>query len=440
MDKLQVWRDLYWLIHSADLLSDNAGLPLATWPAPALQNADRWLAQERLSPEHLVPGFTDGYRRLGLYAEALLGMALQHNTAVELLASHTPLHIAAAPPDDAGHPDTPPARRTIGELDYVWRDRLTRQVWHWELAVKLYLFVPTLPVAAGAARFVGLQQRDTLARKTAKLRDHQLPLSSLPQVTHMLGVSVDQAAAVVKGWLFYPLQGKGWNDYAPVDSATSALLNPKHLRGWWLSYREFTERLAAEAHACREDDRSRTADGVWQRRWRVLSRMQWLSPHVATARDTLDTPALLEILRSWFDVDVFAEAGTPSGSARPRPGLLIVAMEPIAARSASAGRSFTDAASSASVEPAELWTSLDSQDSLEPIEPPESLKPLELAKTSEPTTLQRLAASAGPRNLAMPSLQYAEVHRGFVVADGWADILQADTDTRGAGGRKTTIA
>src|SRR5690606_22242252 len=105
-------------------------------------------------------------------------------------------------------------RQTVGELDYVWRDRDSGQVWHWELAVKCYLYLPQTEQAGVVAdRFVGLQQRDTLARKTGKLRDQQLRLSATPEVYRQLGMRIDDAAAYVKSWLFYPLHGNRWDDY-----------------------------------------------------------------------------------------------------------------------------------------------------------------------------------------------------------------------------------
>ncbi len=326
MDTLQVWRDLHWLIHSPNLLSANAGLPLAQWPDDMLRQLDDWLGQEYHKPEYLTPDVAEGYRRLGLYAEAVLGLALQHNPDVELLAAHAPVHTEAEP----DQPDS--TRRTLGELDFVFRDRHSGQVCHWEMAVKLYLFVPALPTAMGLARYVGLQQRDTLARKTAKLQE-QLHFSSLPQVTQKLDVAVDRAEAFVKGWLFYPLQGTGWNDYILDDHVSTDLLGAVHLKGWWMSHDEFVQRLAQL-----EDTTLR---------WRIVPRLQWLSPQVAEHQDTMDCAQLRETLRGWFEAEDSKYPGNPAESrdvptlvaplstrtraapGRPRSGLLIVALAPV---------------------------------------------------------------------------------------------------------------
>ncbi|WP_161495212.1 DUF1853 family protein [Advenella sp. S44] len=305
----QAWRDLHWLIHSPDLLSATAGLPLAAWPATSLPDIARWLTLEGEAPQVLAADFHTSYRRLGLYAEALLGTALQHVDGIQLLAQHTPIHLIVSRGTGA-------VRQTVGELDYVWRDRDSGQVWHWELAVKCYLYLPQTEQAGVVAdRFVGLQQRDTLARKTGKLRDQQLRLSATPEVYRQLGMRIDDAAAYVKGWLFYPLHGNRWDDYLlpetelSAEAAGTALLNPRHLRGWWLTHADFVKRLQTTAGV-----------GSPGLRWRILSRMQWLSHHEADIADTLDTAALLAQLQAWFSADA-----APTGQ---RPGLLIVALAP----------------------------------------------------------------------------------------------------------------
>lgn len=355
----QAWHDLHWLTHSPDLLAPAANLPLASWPATALREIDRWLQHQGNAPEPLSSDFGAHYRRLGLYAEALLRIALQQAGSIELLAHRTPIHITVSHALGA-------ARQTVGELDYIWRDRHNNQVWHWELAVKYYLYVPQASRTQDADRFVGLQQRDTLARKTTKLRDRQLPLSAMPQVAQQLGVLVDAAAAYVKGWLFYPLRGERWDDYVLAEPATRAMLNPLHPRGWWLTQADFAQRLTRETRA----------GGTGIVRWRILSRMQWLSPQQIDVADTLEATALLAQLEAWF-CSVAAATG-------PRPGLLIVALAPsgVAAPVSDTG------------------------------------VPVKAAAGPE-------FAAPGVGHLLQESFgrAYTEVHRGFVVANDWVDAV-----------------
>jgi len=347
----QVWRDLEWLIHSPDLLSADAGVPLAKWPDAVLKAIEQWLIQERDAPCVIHHAFSSPYRRLGLYAEALLGEALKH-APVQLLAQHAAVHLVNP------HKGSQSARQTVGELDYVWRDELSQQIWHWELAVKLYLYLPaTVTFSGGLDQFAGLQRRDTLARKTTRLRDHQLVLSSLPTVSAMLGAPVNEAAAYLKGWLFYPLSGPYWDDYALPDCATRRMLNPQHLKGWWLTETAFRERL----------NQSQPRHGAAAWRWRVVPRLQWLAPQQAIAADTLDNSALLALLLAWRTAR--------AAQTDPRPGLLIAAMAP----SDTEARHHERRGNSSAM--ADQWGPLTS--GAEPI--------------------------------------YNEIHRGFVVADDWPE-------------------
>ena len=351
----QAWHDLHWLVDSPDLLAPAAGLPLARWPACAQQEIQQWLAQEGAAPQTLTQDFHTRFRRLGLYAEALLHAALQHADSIELLAHHSPIHINTNRAQSA-------ARQTIGELDYIWRDRSNQQVWHWELAVKFYLYVPQAGGPLDADRYVGLQQRDTLARKSAKMRDQQLPLSAMPEVTQQLGLHVDHVAAYVKGWLFYPLQGRHWDDYVPAAAPAQAILNPRHLKGWWLKYADFVARLEQDTDPGRL-------------RWRVLSRMQWLSPQQASVSQTLDATALLTYLQSWFCPDTAAQES--------RPGLLIVALAPS-----------------------------------------DNTTPASASDALATDVAERASATAAPGARQVPPAPsgqaYTEIHRGFVVPDEWA--------------------
>lgn len=259
------------------------------------------MEQERHHPQILQDTLPASYRRLGLYAEALLARILQAQADIQLLAQHTAIHQQVPTARQNG-------RATLGELDFVWRDRQSGRVHHWELAVKLYLYLPGPDDGqAHLERFVGLQQRDTLALKAAKLSQRQLPLSRHPQAAQALGVAADTAAALFKGWLFYPLAGAGWQDYQEPATATRLRLNPAHAKGWWLTRSAFMRRLAA-------------GDPL---RWRIVPRLQWLSPQYAVHADTQDSADLAARLRAYFDADD-GQAGAGHG----RPGLLVTALAP----------------------------------------------------------------------------------------------------------------
>ncbi|MFA5704636.1 MAG: DUF1853 family protein [Advenella sp.] len=283
----QAWRDLYWLLHTQPLLApDFSSYPPARFPDHCLQQIMQWMQQEQLDPQALTPQTETRFRRLGLYAEHLLKLGLDHCPSILLLLHHHPIHLKPVAPEKG--------RKTLGEVDYIWQESKTGTIHHWELAVKLYLYLPQseasyLPTHEQANnelhRFVGTQLHDTLYRKTQRLFNHQLQLSSHVQITTRLGRQVDEWGVYLKGWLFYPLQGQDWSSYLYPEKSTLDCLNPAHNKGWWLRLPHFLPRLA------------RQSDNI---RWLVLPRLYWLSEAWATAAQTLDALQLRQRLEQHF--------------------------------------------------------------------------------------------------------------------------------------------
>lgn len=93
-------------------------------------------------------------QKLGhLYEDALRILLLQ-SSQLELLGDHVQVFDAD--------------QVTIGEMDYILRDRNSGELIHLELAVKFYLAVRE----KGDWRFPGPDPRDNWPRKLARLRDH----------------------------------------------------------------------------------------------------------------------------------------------------------------------------------------------------------------------------------------------------------------------------
>lgn len=321
--KNQVWRDLYWLLNSPSLVNHLAPYPVARFSNAQLAALHHWLEQEAREPRLLTDHFSAPFRRLGLYAESLLTLALQQLPQSELLLQHFALQEAL---------EHGKGKRTIGELDYVWRDKFSGLLHHWELTVKLYLYIPpdfpashpirllppqsarrkanerrsvieiatvpntglsnTEPNEAPPSslqcldRFVGTQRIDTLYRKLNHLQKHQLPLGQHPQVQAALQQRIDQSAYDIKGWLFYPLRSpspEDWSRYYLPEPNVSDLLNPQHLRGWWLLEDAFEQHLTHQESG--------------NKRWKILPRLEWLSPHSCLFKDSLSSAELREALQ-----------------------------------------------------------------------------------------------------------------------------------------------
>lgn len=230
--------------------NDPALPPLAAWPAHLVPVLERWLAASdgaaSLPPVPAIP------KRLGRYAELLLGGVLTHLPGIYALAANLPIRRMAGQGNGID---------TLGELDFVWRDQASGLVTHWELATKFYLLIPEPDPAAPITwmHFVGPNLADRFGDKLHHIATRQLPLSQTPEARAALGCSVDRAEAYLKGWLFYPLT---WS-VARQSGRLPARLAADHLHGWWGTLEQF-------AHAL--------PDSPGDLRWCLLPRALWLSP------------------------------------------------------------------------------------------------------------------------------------------------------------------
>ena len=234
----RVVRDLWWAVTSPGLVVENDCAVVAPFDPATLQSAFVALDGDP-QPLHLaVAGSLAGDRlRLGAYFEDLIHFFV---TQVE------------------GHRDTVSGvvirdkKRTVGELDLLFRDGVSCH--HWELAVKFFLQVPGLAPDPGDC-FVGPQTRDRLHMKIARVRDHQVPLSKHPAAARVLAPWQPlRSAALLRGRLFYPAS----SDWAAGAGGDAVAVN--HLRGWWCPVERCHEQLPeADSYA-------------------LLTRRDWLAP------------------------------------------------------------------------------------------------------------------------------------------------------------------
>jgi len=115
--------------------------------------------------------------RVGRYFEQLVHYWLVHVRGVEMLGAGLQIR---------------DGKRTIGELDFVYRDE-HGQIVHCEVSVKFFLH----HARAGTSHFPGPNALDNFERKAARLFDQQLELSRQHYP------SVQRRDAIVKGMAFY---------------------------------------------------------------------------------------------------------------------------------------------------------------------------------------------------------------------------------------------
>ncbi|MBN4666000.1 DUF1853 family protein [Pandoraea nosoerga] len=233
-------------------------------PDPIFHSRDLhdWLlacdADSRPLREFLARGES---HRLGRYAEQLLHYALLHSPRFELLAAGLQVR------------DARRGNMTLGECDFLLERRADRRLLHWELAVKLYLFVPpaaSAPLDERAVQFhwLGPNLADSFADKVARLLGHQLRLTTLDAARSALPAAGPWLPQVyLKGWLFHPLT-------QPVQLPQAA--SETHGRGWWATLDEWWAHAQSAAPAGASSP---------ARAWAMLPRARWLAPaRVAASR------------------------------------------------------------------------------------------------------------------------------------------------------------
>jgi hypothetical protein len=170
---------------------------------------------------------------------------LRFGPSFELIAAHLPLRIAQ-PQNN---------RTTAGEIDFLLKDRLGT-CWHWELAIKLFLFEPRpgSPRTALPSDFRGPDRKDSLELKLGKLFGKQLR----QPVPAGVGPGPWCAAALALGWMFYP-----WGRALPHAEA----LATDHLQGHWLS----------------EDELDSMPGGTYF----IVPRIRWMAPVLLESSDAV---------------------------------------------------------------------------------------------------------------------------------------------------------
>ncbi|MBW5798952.1 DUF1853 family protein [Halomonas elongata] len=280
-DFLERWqhpqvRDLAWLLLAPDLLA-------LAWPGRPTRSAlglgELATLRGYLDTLEAYPGDleaktgTPGATRLGHYHERLWQHLLETAPNTRLLAHNLPVVRE---------------RRTLGELDLLYRNNGERTPVHLEVAIKFYLGLPEGPgEARDQARWVGPGGLDSLAIKRAHLERHQLPMADMPEAQRAMSQRLGEAFGgrlhqrlAMPGVLFYPYRHR-------MPAPRQA--HPAHRHGQWLHWRDWP---AMEATLPR------------QTRGAFLGKPHWLAP---PRRDDLIP---LAALSAWLETH-FNSGGAP---------------------------------------------------------------------------------------------------------------------------------
>jgi hypothetical protein len=201
-----------------------------SWCEQAYLETLPWLKALDRDPaglQALLAGQKD--RRLGKYFETLWLYWFKHHPRYQVIENNLQIIIDG---------------ETLGEMDLIVFDKLTKKTIHWELAVKFYLGVTD---TRDIANWHGPNLNDRLQLKLQNLLNKQSVISQRSRVRQWLqqqGLVIDECAVTLKGRLYYPWQntadgqGNTETDRAGGDGAPD-MCTQNHLRGAWCPVHEF---------------------------------------------------------------------------------------------------------------------------------------------------------------------------------------------------------
>lgn len=244
-------RHMAWMCCAPQLIRGSSVFDLAAEvPEGVLDQLRGWDAE----PESGPPLLTEpAHPRLGFYFERLYQCLLVDVMGWELLAKNLQVKNT---------------QRTLGELDFLFRNPHSGDVEHHEIAVKFYLGFPS--PETGEPLWYGPNAKDRLDLKTRRLREHQSQLTHRPEALaalKRLGIEQPLATRIyMPGYLYYPFA----EEYpAPLNVPEA------HLRGYWM--------YLADALKVTRDH------------WVPLRKPHWLGPwRQSEAPEVADTRAALE--------------------------------------------------------------------------------------------------------------------------------------------------
>ena len=251
-------RDLAWALEGPSLIDGAAAEILGRFVSDAELQAKLKKALPRLLALDREPRVLEEFvavhrenNRLGNYFESLLAFSLENLLEARDLRFRIPIR---------------DARRTLGELDFVFRDEASGEWEHWEATVKFYL-----RTGSDLASCYGIDPTDNLHLKLRRTLDHQLTLPGRPETQAILaryGVPLLRSRALMKGILFDP---KPDPLRAPLDlGPLPPPIAPGRARGWWARAGEvWWETMERESY------------------WVVLPKYRWLSPIRTSSREEL---------------------------------------------------------------------------------------------------------------------------------------------------------
>lgn len=156
--------------------------------------------------------------RLGHQVEYLFHQLIEYSNVYEILIFNQPIKNE---------------NRTIGEIDFILRNKKNNSLTHVELTYKFYIIDPTIPETIN--QLIGPNKKDSFSDKIQKIKNKQFKLLQTTEATKLLKVNnIDfnkiTSTACFKSQLFIPYQNSKINLKA---------FNEDCIIGYWLKLSEF---------------------------------------------------------------------------------------------------------------------------------------------------------------------------------------------------------
>ncbi|MEN8138990.1 MAG: DUF1853 family protein [Bacteroidota bacterium] len=257
----KIIRDLHQSIVSSYVLDDGYQLPEHFLEIDK-QLLKKWLLELDENLNELSDFVERNHsKRLGRYFENLLRFYFDFHPNIEVLEFGKQIFSG---------------KRTIGEMDFILRNKITTEIIHLETAVKYFA------KAKGNSDFYSFicpNGSRNFGDKLDKTYSKQLKITELPETIEFL-----------KKENYYPLKSyhfiKGMLFYHPdeIDSFQHENLNTNHQRGWWI-YQKEVDTLNPDS------------------KFRVIHKSRWLSEEICEdSGELLSKSELIEILETHFEI------------------------------------------------------------------------------------------------------------------------------------------
>ncbi|WP_366183309.1 DUF1853 family protein [Flavobacterium ovatum] len=133
-------------------------------------------------------------------------------------------------------------KKTIGEIDFIIENKISKELIHMELAYKFYLFDPTLSTEP-INNWIGPNRNDYLKEKLEKLKTKQFPLlyhKCTQSTLSTLPIDKFSQALCLLVSLFIPYEYKGY--FSPIYQ--------KAIKGYYINFETFISQHNEEKTYC----------------------------------------------------------------------------------------------------------------------------------------------------------------------------------------------